>query len=250
LIWILLAVAAYIFNIRPLADSQSTDSTTQPLIQRTQDTSNLLTKFNRLQFGFILFAVMILTLFTWEKTISYTRAARAMANAHSLYAQGYMENSLYSANKAIQLAPDVATYYLFKNIVLNTFLHHRSLQLHTDCLDLMTENENPNQYIACLKKKIHENAVVLIEISPYNWRSTFNLADSFSNLEDYANSYKYYEKTLALISNSWVLHNKVAEAYIASGMFKQAKDHLIDSLSVTEKYSYPNKASELIESLP
>ena len=110
--------------------------------------------------------------------------------------------------------------------------------MHSKCNILSTSDQDRDSYTTCLAQQIHDNALTLFTINSLNWRSTFNLADSFYNLEDYERSHEYYEKTLELIPNSWVLHNKIAQVYISAGKLHLAKPHLIASLAITEQYSY------------
>ncbi|MEC9309277.1 MAG: O-antigen ligase family protein [Chloroflexota bacterium] len=224
LVWILLAVTAYIFNMRWLKNPPAPLKVTH--------------RANTLRIGLIAVAIPVLVLFTWNKALIYPRAALLMSEAQSLYLQDHNSESLKSINKAIKLAPHVPTHYLFKNILLNNFLHNQDHTVHSKCNILSTSDQDRDSYTTCLAQQIHDNALTLFTINSLNWRSTFNLADSFYNLEDYERSHEYYEKTLELIPNSWVLHNKIAQVYISAGKLQLAKPHLIASLAITEQYSY------------
>jgi len=247
LYWVLLAGFISILNILKTNQPAASKNISQQFVTNRR-TSKQPARFWK--YGFIFIVISAIMVFTFQNATGYPRAARIMADAKFEYSEGNLESALYYTEQAISIAEEISTYYLFKNLVLHSFLKNTDMGHHPGCVESINSRIYSDTYKSCVYSYIHKNAISAAKSRPLEWLTAFNLADSFVNLQDYDNAHNNYESTLALLPNSWVLHNKLADVYITSGKFRQAKEHLILSLSITEQYGLPNPAKKLLRTLP
>ena len=106
-----------------------------------------------------------------------------------------------------------------------------------DTFNCPTNDTNINR-LQCLLEIKYQSAKTAVNQQPLYWKSVFEKAVSSDNLAQYDEALELYEKTAALIPNSWPLRNQLASLYISDEQYDKAKVHLNHSLNITKHGSY------------
>jgi len=177
--------------------------------------------------------------------IHYFRAALSASDARHHYATGDLNNSFLMIEQAINLSPNIPTYYLFKNLIISGAIQN-NIALDTFKCPITNTNINNRQ---CLLEIKYQSADKAVNQQPLYWRSVFEKAVSADNLLKYDEALELYEQTSKLIPNSWPLRNQLTDLYISEEKYDKAQIHLNHSLKITQKGSYNVEAQRLREAL-
>ena len=166
---------------------------------------------------------------TWTKSINYFRAAIIVDQSAQDFRNGRLQRAMASLDHAIDLAPDVSTYYGNRATV------------YVACLERGAEGAARNQiYEVCGPERQHARNQQWVERRPFNFRSRLALADSAVHLgllkEDAGlieESTRLYREAVEMIPSSWPLWNRLAEVYLLAGRPDAALETLERSLQIT-----------------
>jgi tetratricopeptide (TPR) repeat protein len=147
--------------------------------------------------------------------------------------------------QAINLSPNIPTYYLFKNLIISGAIQN-NIALDTFKCPITNTDINNRQ---CLLETKYQSADNAVNQQPFYWRSVFEKAVSADNLLKYDEALELYEQTSKLIPNSWPLRNQLTDLYISEEKYDKAEIHLNHSLKITQKGSYNVEAQRLREAL-
>ena len=180
-------------------------------------------------------------IFSWFKTVSYPLAAREVAKARDYIAQGDAEGSLATLDRAIELAPDVPSYYKYKASVYSEHLElvdQGVLAREPECA--LQESRKQATYEGCLRDKIYQVRVQAVQPRPLYLRSRVALAKTALNLalvnpESYppGEAIRLYQEAVQLAPNDWRILNGLAFAYLLFGESPKAMAPLLASLALT-----------------
>ena len=177
--------------------------------------------------------------------INYFRAALSASEARHHYSTGDLDNSSLMIERAISLSPNIPTYYLFKNMVISDAIQNN---IAIDTFKCPTNDTTINR-LQCLLEIKYQSAKTAVNQQPLYWKSVFEKAVSSDNLAQYDEALELYEKTAALIPNSWPLRNQLASLYISDEQYDKAKVHLNHSLNITKHGSYNVEGKTLRKTL-
>ena len=163
---------------------------------------------------------------TWSKTLNYPRAALIAANGIEQFRHGNGQAALVALERAIQLAPDVSSYYKYRASVYqaNLDLDYDQTPREWECSlqpDRMT-------YKRCLASKAYESNLAGAAQRPFDWRLRLALADSATGLGRKEEAIRLYQEVASLVPASWPLLNLLAGAYVEAGRPQ-------DALATSEK---------------
>ena len=164
---------------------------------------------------------------TWEKNINYTRAAVTSDEAAEMFRNGQLDASISSLDRAIDLAPDVSTYYDQRASV------DRIRRSATT-----TPNSLPGEIE--LAEKAYARALKWVDQRPYFYRARLALANSSLELgllkEDSRlseQSSRLYRDVATMIPASFVLWNSSAQADLRANQPESALLAIDRSLALT-----------------
>ena len=173
---------------------------------------------------------------TWTKSINYFRAGIIADQGAQQFRDGRMLQSLASLDRAIDLAPDVSSYYTSRTTVYRACLRDSQTELVSAAV-LSTDQRD---YDLCEPDRQHDRNQQWVEKRPFNFRARLGLADSTLHLgqlrEDAAlmkASARLYQEVAEMAPNSWPLWNRLAEVQIQVGQPRLALPPLTKSLSIT-----------------
>jgi len=181
---------------------------------------------------------------TWVKTINYARAAVVAAESVEQFSRADFAATLESLNRAVALAPDVATYYNFRAVVYDAYYNYRANDLvprEQEC-GFRTDGVS---YESCLVQKSYQSNLAGARQRPFYWRARLALADSAFFLSLDEDAIRLYEETVSLVPDSWPLYNRLAGVYIETGHLDEAMRALDTSLSITRGTENSSQALEL-----
>ena len=240
--WVLLGTfAALPVVMREPSTSESAGSSSRQSLQlrrtgpRSKDPGGLDKWSILLRFGVAVLVVGI-GLLTWTKSINYFRAGIIADQGAEHFREGRLQMALLSLDRAIDLAPDVSTYYGDR---ASAYLACQ--QIDQKQLDGGISNDAEDRsYDFCQPEKQHERNQQWVKERPFNFRSWLALADSSlylgllkkdDGLIDEATL--LYQRVSDMTPNSWTLWNRLAEVYIQVGDHGSALPWLERSLEVT-----------------
>tara|TARA_Y100000588_G_scaffold104179_1_gene113609 strand:- start:3620 stop:5800 length:2181 start_codon:yes stop_codon:yes gene_type:complete len=177
--------------------------------------------------------------------IHYFRSTFHASEARHYYSIGDVNKAFLMIERAINLYPNIPTYYLFKNMIISDAIQN-NIVLDTLKCPLTNTGINHRQ---CLLDIKYQSAETAVDRQPLYWRSVFEKAVSSDNLLRYDEALELYEQTSILIPNSWPLHNQLADLYISEEKYDKAEIHLNHSLNITQKSSYNVEGQTLREIL-
>ena len=166
--------------------------------------------------------------------IQYFRAGLSASEARHYYSIGDLTRALLMIERAINLSPDIPTYYLFKNMMISDAIQN---DITLDTLKCPPTDTSIN-HRKCLLEIKYQSAETAVNQQPLYWRSVFEKAVSSDNLFKYDEALELYEQTSILIPNSWPLHNQLADLYIYEEKYDKAEIHINHSLNITQNGSY------------
>ena len=172
---------------------------------------------------------------TWVKGINQIRAAVIADRAVGELQAGRPQTALSSLEKAIDLAPDVSSYYSDRADVYQIYRRNDQLIPLPEC----GSQVNIQSIRVCLAEEEYLNAQEWVQKRPLSVKSQFALADSATRLASLKNdtflrrqSIKAYNKTAEMIPNSYPLWTRLAASYIVSGQPEAALEPLEKALSL------------------
>ena len=165
---------------------------------------------------------------TWSKGISYPLAAVQAGRALEYFNQGDLPSTLSAIDSAIETAPDVPVYYNWKALVLSAYRSDRSGPREPHC---GTQTDLP--YRLCLATLAHQSNLNGSSQRPFEFRARIALANSAANLDQDAESIRYYQDSLDMVPGSWGLRNNMASALFHLGKPDDALEALQESLEIT-----------------
>ena len=167
---------------------------------------------------------------TWVKSINYVRAAVATGEAVEQIRRGDLQATLASLDRATDLAPDVSPYYNYRAQVYFVYQRNQETVQEKGC-----SLQNALSYPVCLAVQAFQSNLDAVGQRPFYYRSHLALANSAFNLPELQDeTIRFYEQSVALVPNSWVIRNQVAEAYIEAGQPGEAITALEESLAITK----------------
>ena len=188
---------------------------------------------------------IIVCYISFTEHVQYLRATLSASEAKHYYATGELNSAYITIERAINLSPNIPTYYLFKNMMISDAIRN-DIALDTFQCPVTNTQINHRQ---CLLKSKYQSAKTAVKHQPLYWRSVFEQAVSADHLIKYDEALKLYEQTSALIPNSWPLHNQLAGLYISEEQYDKAEIHLNRSLSITQQSSYNIEGQTLRQTL-
>ena len=171
-----------------------------------------------------------IAMLTWVKSINYVRAAVATGEAVEHFQRGDLQATLTSLDRAIDLAPDVAPYYNYRAQVYFVYQLNQEAIQEKGC-----SLPNIPSYPVCLAKEAFQSNLDAVGQRPFNYRSHLALANLAFNLPELQDeTIQFYEQSVALVPNIWIIRDEVAEAYIVAGQPEEAITALEESLAITK----------------
>ncbi|MDP7201316.1 MAG: tetratricopeptide repeat protein [Dehalococcoidia bacterium] len=182
---------------------------------------------------------------TWAKSINYPRAAIYADQAAELYRQSDPRAAISSLDRAIDLAPDVSTYYEQSALLMWAEADAPERPSHGAC-NQATAGEGLK---ICLAEEAHSRNIKWVENRPLYFRSRLALADSALNLglmkEDAGlvmEATRLYRESAEMVPGSWRLWNRLAEVFIRVSQPESALPPLEKSLGITGDIGYSTAA--------
>jgi O-antigen ligase len=142
---------------------------------------------------------------TWTKGISYPLAAVQAGRALEHFNQGDLSSTLTAIDNAIESAPDVPVYYNWRALVFSAYRRDRAGLREPHC---DTQIDLP--YRLCLATLAHQSNLNGSSQRPFEFRARIALANSAANLDQDAESIRYYQDSLDMVPGSWGLRNNMA----------------------------------------
>ena len=165
---------------------------------------------------------------SWVKSVNYVRAAVAEGDALQQFRRGDLQASLASLNRAVDLTPDVSSYY---NNQAHVYFAYRINQERFSEQGCRLQQEAA--YDVCLAVRAHQSNLEGIARRPFYYRSRVAGANSAFNLTLYEDAIRLYSEGLELVPASWVIRLELANVYIRSGRPEAALQPLQESLAIT-----------------
>ena len=177
-----------------------------------------------------------IVLITWVKTIDYPRAAVLAAEAGVQFHRFEFQGAISSLDRAIDLAPDVSSYYVQRAEVYRAYPLNNRVAPERGC----SVPGNSLPYGECLAAEAYSADLEGVNRRPYQFRQRLALADSGLTLgflrrdADLVNeSLEQYRQVVDMMPNSWTLLNRLAEVYVRVGQPEAALPALEKSLALT-----------------
>jgi len=170
-----------------------------------------------------------IVILTWIKGVNYPRAAMQVGEALGHFRAGDGQSTLANLERAIELAPDVPVYYMFRADVYSAYLKNKQAPLEEQC-----SLQKDLSYRSCLATRAYLSNKIGSERGHLYYRSRLALADSAFTLGLLDEAVQYYRETLELIPASWGVRNKMALTYNEKGEPKMALVPLKESLGITK----------------
>ena len=172
---------------------------------------------------------------TWTKSINYFRAGLIADQGAQQFREGRLQSSGVSLDRAIQLAPDVSSYYNDRAAVY--WACRQSAQEQPG--DSISQDKGQS-YGLCQPQEQYERNQRWVERRPFNFRSRLALADSTLDLGSIqgnpdliSRSTELYREAVDMIPNGWPLWNHLGAVYIQVGQPDSAFTPLKKSLEIT-----------------
>jgi tetratricopeptide (TPR) repeat protein len=182
---------------------------------------------------------------TWAKSINYPRAAVHADHAAELFRQGDSRAAMSSLDKAIELAPDVSTYYEQSALLMWAEPDAPGRPRHGAC----SQAAAGEGLEICLAEEAYSRNTKWVENRPLYFRSRLALADSALNLglmeQDaglVTEATRLYREGAEMVPGSWRLWNRLAEVSLQVGQPESALPPLERSLAITGDIGYSTAA--------
>lgn len=194
-----------------------------------------------LRLAIVAWAIGGIIALTWVKTLNYPRAGLVAGEAVEHFQRADYQATLASLNRAIELAPDVPVYHLYKASVYAAYVQNPRVPPEPEC----SLEPNGTPYKICLGQKIYLSNLAGVQQRPLYWRSRLALANSALALGLESEAIEGYQQVVSMVPASWPLYNRLAEAYLDTGQPASALAALADSLAITGETSNSNEALAL-----
>ena len=173
---------------------------------------------------------------TWTKSINYFRAGVIVDQAAQQFRDGRLQTSMASLDRAIDLAPDVSTYYNNRNTAYWACRESSP----TQPVSTVSSTTDPKIIDLCGPEEQRAQNQQWVEKRPFDFRSRLALADSFRDLglldsdpELIEESIRLYQEAAEMVENGWPVWNRVSEVYLEAGKPESALEPLDKSLQIT-----------------
>ena len=200
------------------------------------------------RFAVVSWLIAAIFVLTWVKSVNNVRAAVEVGVAAASTGQGDFQAGLAHMDRAIELAPDISSYYNYKSEVFSAYQRSNIVTPELNC----STRENQG-YRECLALQSYFSNLEGVQRRPFYYRSHFALANSAFTLGSAGatitiagtkvgnsnsivladEAVRLYQETLALVPGSWRLRNELADAYLSTGQPEAALKALEQSLAIT-----------------
>ena len=254
-LWVLLALFAALPQVMQGSEVVPESVPPQPPSRRTRRRAEgPTTQVQRFNWGFfgrlavVAWLIGGIFVLTWVKTVNNVRAAVETGAAARSVRHGDFQAGLASLDRAIELAPDISSYYNYKGQVYSAYLRSNTVAPERECSAQETQN-----YRVCLAFQSYLTNLKSVEKRPFYHRSHLALANSAFTLASGSlaladEAVRLYEETLALVPVSWRIRIELADAYVKAGQPVAAQEALEESLAIAGDAGIPAKVS-LIQGL-
>ncbi len=240
ILWILLGVFVALPSLMSRPESQSDSETAAPTNQRQSrrprrresDATRLRRPYDpaflwKLAVVAILIGVIVAT--TWARNINNVRAAVALGDAVEHFGQTDLQATLFSLDRAIDLAPNNPIHHNNRAAVYFAYQFNETVPDEIGC-----RSQNQTPYTVCLSASSLQDNLDSVAIRPFNYRSRLALANSAYNIPGLTEqTILFFQQAADLMPGSWPIRNELADAYLAAERPKEAVDVLLDSLTLT-----------------
>jgi len=239
ILWVILAAFAALPAVMGEPQSQKIQATelTRPRDSRRRERRHLPLSSKKhisdwsgvLRLTFAAFLIGGIGTLALTKSVNYVRAAVIAGEGVKHVQSRQLPEALSDFNRAIQLAPDVPSYYTRRAQTYFAFRGKEST--HEEGCELRKDIP----YELCLRVREFENNLINVAKNPFQYRSRWGLARSAYDLKLLDESIIYYKETLGMIPGSWRMKNQLAGVYIEAKQPEDAVHHLEESLAIEKK---------------
>ena len=152
----------------------------------------------------------------WVKNVNYVRASVEVGEAVKDFRTGNFQASLSSLDKAIELAPDVSTYYNYRAQIYFAYHVYDQVTPESEC-SLQVDTRDGIPYGGCLNIKSFESNVESTNKRPFYYRSRWALANSALNLKQDGIAIQLYDEVLSMVPNSGPMQDSIGLIYVELG---------------------------------
>jgi tetratricopeptide (TPR) repeat protein len=215
-LWVLLGILAALPGLMKRSKEESHPLTPSGASRRSMPVKITANKsqfqFNLPHFvrlAIITWLIGAISILIWVKNVNYVRASVEVGEAVEYYRTGDFQASLTSLDKAIELAPDVSSYYNYRAQVY--FAYHLFDQVAPE-RECTLQNTIP--YGGCLNIKAFESNFEGARQRPFYYRSRWALANSALNLKQDAIAIRLYGEVLSMVPNSRPMRTDIGSTYL------------------------------------
>lgn len=176
---------------------------------------------------------------TWLKSIDHVRAALIVDEGASKYRGARLQAALASLDRAIDLTPNVSTYYERRAHVYRAYLGDNRPVQGLECAN----GAGPDPQEVCVAEYAYSNNLEWVEQRPQDFRARLALADSALNLGLLqgnpgllSESTRRYRQAADMVPNSATLWNILADVHLQLDQPAAALPALERSLAITQDH--------------
>ena len=176
---------------------------------------------------------------TWFKSINNVRAAVSADNAAAQFRTGNLSSSLQAIDRAIDLAPNVSSYYSERNSIYATLRSDLKYAGVIDCSGVPGATET-QRHENCLSEKLLSGSRAWLDNRQVSLQSRFSTARSALGIglrtDDaglVVEALRLYRESAEMVPSSWRGWNQLAEAHILAGQTDMALAALDRALEIT-----------------
>ncbi|MBM3941997.1 MAG: hypothetical protein FJ316_03555 [SAR202 cluster bacterium] len=188
-----------------------------------------------------LVAALALGWLTWAKTINYALAAGDVNSVNGLVRQGDLAGALASADKAIELAPDVFVFYNYQATLFSIYQSRSGGERPPQC----AREPAGQSYRICLARQAYLANREGVARRPLHFRAHLALADSAAALAALDLDSKLvheaaqeHQKAASMAPYLWTSWVKLGALHIQFGQPQQALAALDRALAITGNTTY------------
>ena len=182
----------------------------------------------------LIFGVFALT---WDKSINYLEAGFNARDGLDELSKNEFQDALVSLDRAIELAPDISTYYAVQAAVYQGYLRLDDGAMEPDCDD----DPQGTPYQSCLQRKIISSHREAAKHRPFDRGPRLATAESTLNLSSLEGDQAMAQEAIGLFKEvaeldpqSWWTWQRLAVAHFQSGQPQSALAPLEKSLAILE----------------